>query len=105
VKVFKDPLYIRILSGLVFAGAFVWVAVRFFNVDVEVIWVFLIMSFIFVFGLIVLGLIFSVLLRLLRRRHNSGLLDSLSNPEKSPEAPNPDAQQASEPHRESDSPQ
>jgi Na+-driven multidrug efflux pump len=68
VKAFRDPLYIRILSGLFFACAFIWVAIRYFQVDVNVIWVFLIMSVIFVAGLIVLGLVFSVVLRLLRRR-------------------------------------
>jgi hypothetical protein len=79
VKAFKDPLYIRILSGMFFAGAFIWVAVRYFQVDVDVIYVFLIMSVIFVAGLIVLGLVFSVLLRLMRRRSGSGLLDAVSD--------------------------
>ena len=77
MKAFKDPLYIRILSGMFFAGAFIWVAVRYFQVDVGVIYVFLIMSIVFVAGLIVLGLVFSVLLRLLRRRSGSGLLDAI----------------------------
>jgi hypothetical protein len=76
VKAFRDPLYIRILSGLFFACAFIWVAIRYFQVDVNVIWVFLIMSVIFVAGLIVLGLVFSVVLRLLRRR-GGGLLDTI----------------------------
>jgi type VI protein secretion system component VasK len=60
-----------------FACAFIWVAIRYFQVDVNVIWVFLIMSVIFVAGLIVLGLVFSVMLRLLRRRRGGGLLDSI----------------------------
>jgi type VI protein secretion system component VasK len=77
VKAFRDPLYIRILSGIFFACAFIWVAIRYFQVDVNVIWVFLIMSVIFVAGLIVLGLVFSVMLRLLRRRRGGGLLDSI----------------------------
>jgi type VI protein secretion system component VasK len=77
VKAFRDPLYIRILSGMFFACAFIWVAIRYFQVDVNVIWVFLIMSVIFVAGLIVLGLVFSVMLRLLRRRRGGGLLDSI----------------------------
>jgi hypothetical protein len=62
-----------------FAGAFIWVAIRFFQVDVEVVYVFLIMSMIFVAGMIALGLVFSVLLRLLRRRHGSGLLDTIGS--------------------------
>ena len=77
MKAFRDPLYIRILSGLFFACAFIWVAIRYFQVDVNVIWVFLIMSVIFVAGLIVLGLVFSVVLRLLRRRRGGGLLDTI----------------------------
>jgi hypothetical protein len=77
VKAFRDPLYIRILSGLFFACAFIWVAIRYFQVDVNVIWVFLIMSVIFVAGLIVLGLVFSVVLRLLRRRRGGGLLGTI----------------------------
>jgi len=77
VKAFRDPLYIRILSGMFFACAFIWVAIRYFQVDVNVIWVFLIMSVIFVAGLVVLGLVFSVMLRLLRRRRGGGLLDSI----------------------------
>ncbi|MFT4720216.1 MAG: type VI protein secretion system component VasK [Candidatus Azotimanducaceae bacterium] len=77
MKAFRDPLYIRILSGLFFACAFIWVAIRYFQVDVNVIWVFLIMSVIFVAGLIVLGLVFSVVLRLLRRRRGGGLLGTI----------------------------
>ena len=77
MKAFRDPLYIRILSGMFFACAFIWVAIRYFQVDVNVIWVFLIMSVIFVAGLIVLGLVFSVVLRLLRRRRGGGLLDTI----------------------------
>ena len=76
MKAFRDPLYIRILSGTFFACAFIWVAIRYFQVDVNVIWVFLIMSLIFVAGLVFLGLIFSVVLRLLRRR-GGGLLDTI----------------------------
>ena len=78
MKAFRDPLYIRILSGMFFACAFIWVAIRYFQVDVNVIWVFLIMSVIFVAGLIVLGLVFSVVLRLLRRRRGGGLLDTIA---------------------------
>ena len=77
MKAFRDPLYIRILSGTFFACAFIWVAIHYFQVDVNVIWVFLIMSLIFVAGLVVLGLVFSVVLRLLRRRRGGGLLDTI----------------------------
>ncbi len=76
LKIIKDPLFIRVVSGSFFAIAFVWVAVRFFNVDMAVIWVFLAMSVLLVLLLIVVALIFSVMFRLLRRR-SSGLLDTI----------------------------
>jgi uncharacterized membrane protein YccC len=76
LKIIKDPLFIRVVSGSFFAIAFIWVAVGFFHVDMAVIWVFLAMSVLLVLLLIVVALIFSVLLRLLRRR-SSGLLDAI----------------------------
>ena len=68
--IFKDRLVHRFLSGALFAGAFVWVAVRYFHVNVEVIWVFLVFSFGFVLLLLLAGLLFAPLLWLFRRcRH------------------------------------
>lgn len=76
LKIIRDPLFIRVLSGSFFAVAFVWVAVRFFEVDMAVIWVFLIMSVLLVGLLITVAFCFSLILRLLRRR-SGGLLDSI----------------------------
>ena len=76
LKIIRDPLFIRVLSGSFFAVAFVWVAVRFFGVDMAVIWVFLIMSGLLVGLLIIVAFCFSMILRLLRRR-SGGLLDSI----------------------------
>lgn len=78
MKILPDPLYMRILSGAVFAAAFVWVAISYFDVDPAVVEVFAILSVIFVGGLIVLGFVFALVLRLFRRRHHGGLLDSIA---------------------------
>ena len=53
----RDPLVRRFISSSVFAGAFVWVAVRYFEVDTEVVWVLFGLSFVFVGALIVVGLV------------------------------------------------
>ncbi len=63
----KDPLVRRFISASFFAGAFVWVAVRYFNVEADVVWVLFLLSFAFVGGLIVVGLFLAPLVRLIRR--------------------------------------
>jgi hypothetical protein len=79
VKILPDPLYLRVLSGCAFAAAFVWVAISYFDVDPQVVKVFAILCVLFVGGLMVLGLVFSFVLRLVRRnRHDGGLLDSIA---------------------------
>lgn len=75
-KLKLDPLIIRLISGTTFTLAFVWVAVRYFEVDLEVIWVLFVFSLIFVVGLIVLGVAGAAVLRLLRR-DKSGMLGKL----------------------------
>lgn len=50
------------------AGTFVWVAVYFFDVDPDVIWVLLGFCVVFVLGLIVIGLLLAPLIRLVRRK-------------------------------------
>ena len=64
----RDPLVRRFISSSFFAGAFVWVAVRYFEVDTEVVWVFFGLSFVFVGMLIVIGLILAPAVRLFRRK-------------------------------------
>ena len=78
VVMFRDPLLVRVLSGGSFAIAFVWVAIYFFDVEVEVVKVLALMSVIFVGGMIAIGLILSVLLRLLRRGRDGGMLDNVN---------------------------
>jgi hypothetical protein len=71
----KDPLVRRFISSSAFAGAFIWVAVRYFEVDTEVVWVLFELSFVFVGILIVVGLILAPTVRLFRRK--SSLLSKL----------------------------
>ncbi len=56
-------------------------AISSYDVDGEEIRVFLILSFIFVGGLIVCGFLFSLLLSL-RNRNKGGLLGQIDNPDK-----------------------
>ena len=76
---FKDPLVRRFISASFFAGAFVWVAVRYFNVEADVVWVLFLFSFVFVAGMIVIGLVLAPLVRLFRR-DSSPFLSSLEVP-------------------------
>ena len=62
----RDPLVRRFISSSAFAGAFVWVAVRYFEVDTEVVWVLFGLSF--VLALIVVGLVLAPAVRLFRRK-------------------------------------
>ncbi len=72
----KDPLVRRFISGSVFSGAFVWVAVRFFEVDTEVVWILFLFSFVFVGGMMAIGLLLAPLIRFFRR-DASPLLSSI----------------------------
>ncbi|MEX0942384.1 MAG: hypothetical protein WD002_07545 [Pseudomonadales bacterium] len=74
-----DPLIRRLISGTLFAVAFVWLAVSHFNVDPEVIRVLFIFSIVFVVGLAIPGLIGAFLLRWFRRG-SGGMLDHLDEP-------------------------
>jgi hypothetical protein len=64
----RDPLVRRFISSSAFAGAFVWVAVHYFEVDTEVVWVLFGLSFVFVGILIVMGLVLAPAVRLFRRK-------------------------------------
>ena len=57
----------RLLSTFVFGGAFIWVAVVFFDVPREIIWVFLVLTVVLVFSLVIAGLFGGLFLRLVRR--------------------------------------
>ncbi len=60
-------------TGTLFAVAFVWVAVTYFHVEIEVVKVFLILSFIFVGAMIVVGLVVAPLMALTRKRRSKFL--------------------------------
>jgi len=77
----KDALTRRLIVASFFAAAFVWVAVRYFNVDTEVVWSFLVLSVVLVICLMALGFAFSFLLLWLRRKHRGGMLDRLPDAE------------------------
>ena len=65
---FKDPLIRRFISASLFAAAFVWVAVTFFDVETEVIWVFLAFSVGFVILMVLVGLLFAPIISIFNRR-------------------------------------
>jgi hypothetical protein len=67
----------RFLSSLLFSGAFIWVAVAFFDVETEVVYVLFIFSLILIGAAIVTGLLISPLLRKILQRPGSSLLSQL----------------------------
>ena len=80
MKFLTDPLFRRFLFGSLFAAVFVWVAVTHFNVETEIVWVFFLLSFIFIGAMIAIGLVLSPMVTLLRRK--SDFLSSLEQPKK-----------------------
>ena len=64
----KDPLVIRFISASFFSGAFIWVAVYFFDVETEVVKALFIFSLIFVIGLIFVGLTLTPFVRMFRSK-------------------------------------
>ena len=81
MRLIRDPLLVRFFSGLTFAAAFIWVAIEFFGADKEAVKNFAISSALLILGLIVLGFIFSFVLRILRRG-STGMLDHIEEIEK-----------------------
>ncbi len=66
-SLYKDPLFRRFISGSAFAGAFIWVAIAYFDVELEVVWVFFIFSIGFVVLMVLAGLLLSPVIRLFNR--------------------------------------
>ena len=64
----RDPLFRRLVSSSAFAAIFIWVAVRYYNVETGVMWVFLGLSFLFVGILVVIGLLLAPAVRIFRRK-------------------------------------
>ena len=61
----------RFISAAFFASAFVWVAVSFFDVETEVVWVFFIYSIGFVILMILVGFLFVPFISLFRKKRSS----------------------------------
>jgi len=78
---FKNSQLRLFVSGTLFTVAFVWMAITSYDVDKEVIKVFLILSFMLVGGLMICGLFFSFVLRLMRGK-NDGMLARISREQK-----------------------
>ena len=76
----KDPLVRRFISACCFASAFIWVAVYFFDVELQVVRVLFVFSVIFVIGLIFGGLLLAPLIRMFRSE--PALLSKLQKREK-----------------------
>ena len=75
-KFFTDPLIRRFLSGTLFAVAFIWLAIYFFDVETEVLRVLAIMSGLLVLLLIGVAFIFSFVVKFFRRS-SGGLLEKI----------------------------
>ena len=67
IRFLKNSQVRLLFSGTLFTVAFVWMAITSYDVDKAEIRVFLILSLIFVGGIMVCGLLFSVILTFFRR--------------------------------------
>ena len=82
MRILFDPLFRRFFLGTLFTGAFVWVAVRYFDVPTEVVWVFFVFSLGFVAMAIGGGVMSALGYRIWRHyRRADGLVDRLSRGE------------------------
>ena len=69
----------RFLSSLFFSVAFIWVAVVFFEVDTEVVYVLFVLSLMLVGMAIIAGLFIAPLVKMIRRRKSEHLLTEIFN--------------------------
>ena len=67
----------RFLSSLLFSSAFIWVAVVFFDVETEVVYVLFVFSLMLIAAAMLTGLFISPILRKVLRRPGSHLLTKL----------------------------
>ena len=83
LKFLKNSQVRLLFSASLFTGAFVWMAVTAYDVNVEEIKVFLVMSVIVLGVVISAGLLFALIISLLRRaRGSDGLLAEIEKIEK-----------------------
>ncbi len=90
----KDRLLRRFLLGSLFAGAFVWMAIRYFRVEPEVVWVLLVFSVGLVLLLLIAGLLVAPVLRRFKRRPPTFLSLTKAKPP-ADEAPNQESPHSS----------
>lgn len=69
-RILTDSLFRRFLIASAFAAAFVWVAVDSFDVKIEVVVEFFVMSILMVGVMVVCAFLVAWLLRILRRKRN-----------------------------------
>lgn len=84
-RFFKDRTLLRFLIATFFAAAFVWVAVQQFDVETEVVWVFFLLSMMFVAIMAVAGLLLAPIVRRFSSRPT--LLSSIDTREDANEQP------------------
>lgn len=92
----KDPMVRRFISAAFFAAAFVWVAVSFFDVEIEVVRVLFIYSIGLVILMILLGLLAFPVLRLFRHKRSS-LLEGGAQASKQAQSKKSDADESQSP--------
>lgn len=80
LRIFRDRQVRRFVVATFFALAFIWVAMRWFNVDRDVVLVFAILAFALIGILILLGFLFSFALHLFMRR-DRGMLSKIEEEE------------------------
>jgi hypothetical protein len=78
-KILSDPLVRRFFSAAFFASAFVWVAVEFFDVEIEIVKVLFIYSIGFILLMVIVGLVLFPFLSLFRKKRSSLLESAIDN--------------------------
>lgn len=104
LRLFTDRQVRRFLIAMVFAMAFIWVAVRWFDVDANVVYVFAVLAVVLTVVLMLFGFAFSFLLHLFMRR-DSGMLGRIEEEEAALKEQHPDMDEAKdEEEKEKDEP-
>ena len=103
LRIFTDRQVRRFLIALVFAMAFIWVAMRWFDVDANVVYVFAILAVVLTVVLMLLGFAFSFVLHLYMRR-DSGMLGKIEEEEAALKARHEDEHEAEEGEPKDDQP-
>ena len=70
-QILSDPLLRNFFSGSLFAIAFIWAAIYFFDVDFEIIKTLMVLAFLFVGTMVIVGFILFPLVLLLRKKRGT----------------------------------